>query len=192
MKPLVVVPPAPLLTLDQVKAHVRPDTDEADEYLRNLVAVAQGQIDGPAGWLGLSVGPQTLEGRGPSLAALAGDGEPLPYGPVIEVVSADVIAPDGTTVAVDPAAFLLADDTLTLAPGRTWPTAAPRPDAARLRYRAGFPPAGDPPVSTVPAPILQALLVMVALLYENRLGDVDLAGNRTVAGLLAPFRRWGA
>lgn len=183
----VVEPPPALLTLAQVKAHVRPDTDEADDYLRDLVAVAQGQIDGPAGWLGLSVGPQTLELRGPDLAALAGEDRPLPYGPVIEIASAGVIAPDGTTVAIDPAAYLLADDALVLAPGRSWPAPAPRPDAARIRYRAGFPSA-----ATVPAPILQAMLVMVALLYENRLGDGDLAGNRTVAGLLAPFRRWGA
>lgn len=56
----------------------------------------------------------------------------------------------------------------------------------------GYPPAaGTNATHAVPPPILQALLIIVALLYENRLGDVDLAENRAVAALLAPFRRWG-
>ena len=45
--------------------------------------------------------------------------------------------------------------------------------------------------STVPAPIVQAMLIMVAILYEGRLGDADFETNRTVAGLLRPYRRWG-
>lgn len=190
MTPVTVEPPAPLLTLAQVKAHVRPDTDEADDTLRDLIAVAQAQLDGPAGWLGASLGPQTLELRAPGFAAL--DGLPLPCGPVIEIVALDLIAPDGTAVTLAPSACLLDGDVLLPAPGLSWPATALRPDAVRLRYRAGYPPAaGSGATHAVPPPILQAMLIVIALLYENRLGDVDLDTNRSVAALLAPFRRWG-
>ncbi|GJD34218.1 head-tail connector protein [Methylobacterium aerolatum] len=190
MTPLVVEPSPALLTLAQVKAHVRPDTDEADDTLRDLIAVAQAHLDGPGGWLGRSLGPQTLELRVADFAAL--DGLALPCGPVIALVSLSFTAPDGSAQSLAPAAFLLDGDRLYAAPGVALPPTAPRPDAVRLRYRAGHPP---PPGATathaVPPPLLQALLIIVALLYENRLGDIDIGANRAVAALCAPFRRWG-
>ena len=190
MTPSVIEPPPVLLTLAQVKAHVRADTDEADDTLRDLIAVAQAHCDGPNGWLGTALGPQVLELRAPDFAAL--DGRTLPCGPVIEIVSVTLIAPDGTADALPPSACLLDGDRLWPAPGQTWPPGAARPDAVRLRYRAGYPPAaGTNAAHAVPPPILQAMLIMIALLYENRLGDVALSENRAVAALLAPFRRWG-
>lgn len=190
MTPVTVEPPAALLTLAQVKAHVRPDTDEADDTLRDLIAVAQAYCDGPGGWLSASLGPQILELRAPGFAAL--DGLPLPCGPVIEIVAVNLIAPDGTPASLAPSACLLDGDVLLPAPGLSWPPTAARPDAVRLRYRAGYPPAANTNAThAVPPPILQAMLIIVALLYENRLGDVNLAENRAVAALLAPFRRWG-
>jgi len=188
--PTVVEPPPALLTLAQVKAHVRPDTDEADDTLRDLIAVAQAHCDGPGGWLGASLGPQILELRAPGFPAL--DGVPLPCGPVNGIVAVSFTAPDGRAATLPPSACLLDGDVLLPAPGQTWPATAARPDAVRLRYRAGYPPAADGGAAhAVPPPILQAMLIMIALLYENRLGDVALAGNRAVAALLAPFRRWG-
>ncbi len=190
MTPITVEPPPPLLTLAQVKAHVRPDTDDADDTLRDLIAVAQAHCDGPGGWLGASLGPQVLELRAPGFIAL--DSQSLPCGPVIEIVSVTFLAPDGTAASLAPSACLLDGDVLLPAPGLSWPPTATRPDAVRLRYRAGYPPAaGTSATHAVPPPILQALLILVALLYENRLGDVNLAENRAVAALLAPFRRWG-
>lgn len=193
MRPVVVTPPPNLLGLDTVKAHLRLEGSDDDAYLAGLMAVAQGAIDGPAGWLGTSIGPQTLELRATDFGTLCGEGVPLPYGPVTGLVSVRFVAPDGALGTVDPSDYALADDALVTAPSRSWPAMAARPDAVRIRYTAGYPDTpGGTPVSTVPAPIVQAMLVMVAILYENRIGDADFETNRTVAGLLRPFRRWGA
>ena len=98
-----------------------------------------------------------------------------------------------TPASLAPSACLLDGDVLLPAPGLSWPPTAARPGAVRLRYRAGYPPAANTNAThAVPPPILQAMLIIVALLYENRLGDVNLAENRAVAALLAPFRRWGS
>ncbi len=63
MPVVVVSPPAPLVGLDLLKQHLRVDGSDDDALITAYAAAAQGQIDGPAGWLGRAIGPQTLELR---------------------------------------------------------------------------------------------------------------------------------
>ena len=193
MSLVVVTPPAALLSLDQAKAHLRVDGSDEDEYLVGLIAAAQGTIDGPAGWLGRSLGVQTLELRAPGFDGFTGGGLVLPCGPVIDVVSVSYVATGGLVSVLDPAAYSVDDDGALLATAAgLWPSVQLRSDAVRVRYRAGYlPTTANPPVSTLPAPIRHAMLVMVGLLYENRFGAADLQTNPTVASLLGPFRVWG-
>ena len=188
MRPAVVVPPPPILDLATVKAHLRLDGPDDDAYLAGLMAVAQGAIDGPAGWLGTSIGPQTLEWRAAGFDAVGGEGVPLPYGPVTGLVSVQFATPDGAIGTVDPAACSLAGDTLALAPTWRWPVTAHRPDAVRIRYTAGgatgdqYTFAGDHiSISTAQGVTLQQ---MVAALAQR-----DAQFQRTINGVVANGRR---
>jgi uncharacterized phiE125 gp8 family phage protein len=76
--------------------------------------------------------------------------------------------------------------------GEVWPTTRAEPNAVRIRFVAGF---GDSS-SAVPAPIKQAILLLVGHLFENR-EAVQSAGDfyRLPLGaeaLLSPYRviRW--
>lgn len=172
---VVVTPPQALLALGDAKAHLRVDGTDEDTYVLALIAAAQGAIDGPPGWLGISIGAQVLELRAASFDGVAGNGLLLPYGPVTGIVSVSYVASDGTLGAVDPAVYALDGDALGLAPTRMWPVIGFRSDAVRVRYATGFSPTADqPPKPTVPPAILHALKVMVALMYEDRLGAADL------------------
>lgn len=72
----------------------------------------------------------------------------------------------------------------------SWPSTYLRPHAVEINFTAGY---GSAP-SNVPAGIKQALMMMVAYLYENRgdcnaCGPADLIKNNTaVRNLLEPFR----
>lgn len=194
MSLVVVTPPAALLSTADARAHLRIDGDDEDPYLAGLVAAAQGTIDGPMGWLGRSLGVQTLELRAPGFDGFTGGGLVLPCGPVIDIVAVSYVTVGGTVAVLDPAGYALDDDDgLVQTPSGLWPSVQLRPDAVRVRYRAGYAPSADtPPASTVPAPILHAVKVMIGMLYENRLGTAaDLQANPTVASLLGPFRVWG-
>ncbi|MBA9061689.1 hypothetical protein GGQ91_001066 [Methylobacterium fujisawaense] len=57
----VVVPPAPIIALDDAKAHLRVDHADEDALIAGLVEVATAWLDGPDGWLGRSLGEQVLE-----------------------------------------------------------------------------------------------------------------------------------
>lgn len=193
MSLVVVIPPAALLTLAEAKAHLRVDGADEDAYIAGLIAAAQGTIDGPMGWLGRSLGVQTLELRAPGFDGFGGGDLVLPCGPVIDVLALAYVAVGGALTVLDPAAYAVdADGRIGPMLFGLWPSVQLRRDAVRVRYRAGYPPSdGDAPVPTVPAPILHAMKVMIGLLYENRLGAADLQTNATVASLLGPFRVWG-
>ncbi|GEP12259.1 head-tail connector protein [Methylobacterium gnaphalii] len=193
MSVVVITPPAALLTPAEAATHLRIDTGEESEYLVGLIAAAQGTIDGPPGWLGISIGLQTLELRAPSFEGFTNGGIILPFGPIVDIVSVSYVAVSGVLTVLDPAAYRLdVDGGLERADGAMWPPLQLRHNAVRVRYRAGYAPTTDnPPKSTVPAAILHAMKVMVGLLYENRAGAADLQTNATVSSLLSPFRVWG-
>ena len=84
MPVVVITPPTPAVTAAEAKmAGVFASTD-ADAMVDALLGAAQAAIDGPDGWLGRSIGVQTLELRQPAFDRWR---LTLPCGPVIEVLS---------------------------------------------------------------------------------------------------------
>jgi hypothetical protein len=74
----VITPPSPIVTpADIAGSHAADDASVAA-----LIKAVTEEIDGPTGWLGRSLGPQTIE---LSLACWSYDGIRLPYGPIIAV-----------------------------------------------------------------------------------------------------------
>lgn len=173
MRVVAIEPPEPIVTWDEAKVHLRLDDDEEKTFVESLIAAAQGNIDGPNGWLGRSIGVQTLELRSTGLCSPI---VTLPFPPVLSIVSASV---DGQ--AVDIGGYEAGD------PDFEFPEPLSDADDIRIQYRAGY--------ETVPAPIKAAVLLMVGDLYRFRetVESGQLAAvpmSTTVNSLLAPYRRW--
>lgn len=185
MTVLVVTPAEPFVTLEEAKAHLR-DPEGEDDLIESYIAAACGWIDGPAGggWLGRSISRQTLAHRCDDFCCDA----PLPYGPVTEIQSIKYRAPSGAEETVDPSAYILADDRPVPAPGAAWPTLRGDRQGVTITYAAGAEP------EAVPAPVKQAVLLLVGQWFRNRMavnvGNIVNEMPFAVEALLSPFRRW--
>ncbi|BCI70005.1 hypothetical protein SPKIRA_08350 [Sphingomonas paucimobilis] len=188
MRVFVITPPEPVISWQDVDAHLKLDGDvEQAALVEGYVAAATGHIDGPDGWLGRSIGVQTLEARCDALTC--GNCIRLPFPPVIELVSVSYLDATGVEQMADLDEFEVMGRDL-VASGSEWPWigGSTRREAVRIRYRAGY--------ETIPAPIKAAILLMVGDLYRNR--ETVSAGamtqvpmSTTVENLLAPFRVFG-
>jgi uncharacterized phiE125 gp8 family phage protein len=184
----VITPPEPVISWQDVDAHLKLDGDvEQAALVEAHIAAATGHIDGPDGWLGRAIGVQTLEARCDTLTC--GSCIRLPFPPVIELVSVSYLDATGVEQMADLEDFEVMGRDL-VASGAEWPWlgGSTRREAVRIRYRAGY--------ETIPAPIKAAILLMVGDLYRNR--ETVSAGamtqvpmSTTVENLLSPFRVFG-
>jgi uncharacterized phiE125 gp8 family phage protein len=183
MRVTVITPPAPIVSWDEARAHLRlDDGDDQQSYVESLIAAAQANIDGPAGWLGRCLGVQTLEMRGWDF----GFCDRLPYPPVINVLSVAYVDPAGAEQTLVSAEYQISSSGF-LEPsyGVSWPQARYERDAVRIRYRAGY--------EEIPAPIKHAVLLMVSHWFNNRDAVTTTAAQPAVLpmgveALLAPYR----
>ena len=197
MRALVVIPPDPVVTWAEAKAHLRLDGGDERDFVEALIAAATGHIDGPAGWLGRALGLQTIEVRLPSFGVTS---IVLPYPPAVDIVSIEYVDGNGDVAILDDDDFVLSGPLLRPAWPNSWPTAQWRGcdgDAVRIQYRAGYAvnPDADPIIPNIPAPIRAAILLMVGDLYRFRTSASDMSiapasipMSTTVESLLNPFR----
>lgn len=185
MRVVVITPPAPVVTLYQVKQHLRVDSDDDDALIDVLTDAAISHIDGPDGWLGRAIGKQILEAR----FDVFRDAMKLPYGPVLDILSVKHLDGDGEEVTLLPAEYELRGWLLGSAFGRRWPSVGAHSEAVRVQYRAGY------ESSRVPPAITAAILLMIGDLYRNPSSVTAGAVSKvpmttTVENLLMPFRVW--
>lgn len=155
----IVTPAAPIVTPQQIRGGTSGDTK-----LAAMIAAVTRSIAAPTGWLGRSLGEQTLLWTGACFP------DRLPYRPIVEVVSVEYTAPDGTTGTVDPADYRLVADRLI----GDWPAVADEPDAVRVTYVAGY--------DTVPDEAIQAVILAVQYLRDLTAAD-GLIRSETVEGI---------
>ncbi len=158
------------ITLTEVKAHLRLDTDVEDDLLRGLIAASTNMVEE---YLGKTLIKKTWRLVVNSLSDEQQQIE-LPRCPLIEVLSVNRLHPNGTSYpirrySIDPynlRPILLCYST----------------QSVEVIYEAGF---GLVP-KHVPAAIRQALIMMVVHFYENRSGVMEIP--TLVKTLLAPFK----
>ena len=95
MSATVVTPPAPIVTLEEAKAHLRVDHADEDALITAVVATATAWLDGPDGWLGRALGEQMLEVDFPA------DGDPADRAypcPPVRAILAETPSADGAAV----------------------------------------------------------------------------------------------
>lgn len=185
MRILVTDPPAPFVSLDEAKAHLRVFHDDEDALITGLIAAACAHLDGPPGWLGRSIAGQDLEVRGELFTSCV---IALPFPPVIAVASVKYLDTSGVEQTMAPELYEVRGDVIAPVFGKSWPAARWQAENVRVQYQAGY--------ETLPPPIRAAALLMIGDLYSNR--ETTLSGavvqqvpmSTTVGNLLSPFRVW--
>lgn len=182
----VLVPPAaePVM-LDEAKAFLRVTDNAEDALIQRLIRAARQRIEAV---LGLSLISTTYR---ETLDLWSDSLTPNGYirlqrGPLLSVVSVRIADEAGEFEALDPSRYRPRLDSR---PGLVAPLGAGLPSSAQpvggleITYRCGF---GDR-ADTVPEPLRQAVLALVAHSFEHReAADLPLA---LVEPWLSPYRR---
>lgn len=179
------------ISLDDVRRHLRVDHTDEDVTLDTYIDAATQYLDGYAGILGnRALVSQTWQQSYPVFT----DPLVLPLAPVQPnaTISITYYDADNAPQTLDGAVYrLLANAScgpqILLEPEQSWPPTYARADAVTVTFVAGYGAAG-----AVPAPIKQAMLLLVGGWYANR--EVSASGAWgelpfAVSALLTPFRR---
>lgn len=172
----VITPPSPIVT----PADIAGDHAADDAAVAAMIAAVTEEIDGPTGWLGRALGPQTLE---LTLPAFCGRAVRLPCPPVIGEIVLKYLDGDEVEQTVDVANYRLVDGQLLwLSHDFSFPSVACVPDAIRIRYQAGY---NGSTTGAVPQRARQAIILsvqhMASLDVESlylRVDEVDGVGRR--------------
>jgi uncharacterized phiE125 gp8 family phage protein len=180
----VITPPASEpVTLSEAKAHLRVEVSTDDALITALIAAAREHAEAVTARAFL---PQTLEARWDEWPTTLA----LPRAPVASVSSVKYLDADGVEQTLSGQDYRV--DLASIPPritptyGTLWPEAQAVTGAVAVRFVAGYANAG-----AVPAAIKQAMLLLVAHLYENRAAAVERAlttAPLAYDALLAPYR----
>ncbi|MGB3455814.1 MAG: head-tail connector protein [Litorimonas sp.] len=157
-------PPAEPITLAEAKTFLRVDQNDDDALIQTLIQSARERLEDR---LGVAMIRRAMR------VSATGGTVALPRHPVVSI---DAVDADGEPVDPVDANLRCRPATLTL----------PTDSAVEVTFTAGYGP--TPP--TVPAPLRQAMLLLVAHGYENREGLPD-AMPLMVDALTMPYRGIG-
>lgn len=191
---LVGAPEVNVVSLAEMKAHLRVDHTDDDDLIEAMTEAVTQHLDGRDGKLGRALIDQTWELRMawfPRVVSLR-----LP--PLIEVEAVEYLDSNGARQTFAEANYLVtgAGDRghVHLAPGQCWPVLPyDRPECAIVRFRAGYLDGGvSPPEPNVPGPIKAAIKLMTGTLYQNRenviVGQTAIEIPWAAEALLASYR----
>lgn len=176
----VIVPPQPIVT----PADIVGDHAADDASIVAMIAAVTGEIDGPNGWLGRSLGVQTLE---LSLDCWSNFPIFLPYPPAIEIVSVVYLDRSEVARAIDDTYYGQTGEQFWFRSSWSPPSVACVPDPIRIRYSAGYDgqPVAEGGTGDVPAQARQAIILSVqhmkSLAKDDlfvRADEVDGIGRR--------------
>lgn len=195
LKPVLVTPPAAdklVVSLADVKKHLRVEHVDDDAYIETLVAVATAWLDGYSGVLGRALINQTWR---VNLSCWPACKIRLPLAPVSTIASIKYFDTANVQQTLLGANYSLHEDALSSfvewASTASLPSLYERLDAIAVEFVAGY----GADATTVPSAIRHAALMLVGHLYENR--ETTIVGTNAqelpfaVSTLIAPFRRVG-
>jgi uncharacterized phiE125 gp8 family phage protein len=185
-----IAPVNPLLTIEEVKAHLHVDHSDDDAMISGFVDAASSHVDGYAGIVGRALVTQTWAVDFPAFS----NRMDIPLGPL---QSATVGYYDSLNVlqTLSSSVYAVLSDALgpyvSLKYDQQWPPTYTREDAVRITWVAGY----GANAAAVPAAIRQAMLLMIGGWYQNRESvAVGMSVEKlpfAVEALLSPFRRVG-
>jgi uncharacterized phiE125 gp8 family phage protein len=184
-----VAPAAPILTIEEVKAHLRVDHADEDLLIAGLIDAATAHIDGYNGILGRALVTQTWTVDFPTFRNRLD----IPLGPIQSATIQYYDSTDTQRTLATSVYAVLSDGLgpyITLKYNQQWPQTWTRDDAVKVTFVAGYGAA-----AAVPVAIRAAMLLLIAHWYDNRatvsVGETPSEMPLAAAALLAPFRRVG-
>ena len=180
MRITVTTQPEPLVTLDEAKVALGESGSDRDQLIESLILAAQSELDGPKGWVGISVAQQAVEVHFDRFT----DCMRLPAGPVIDPVTVTYLDDDGAEQVLSDAIYtLLSDDRLVLTPHESWPSTYSRAEAVTVAYDVGIDETNDPRVALMKTAII--LHVKMTLDHEE-----PEKRRETINWLVSPLKVW--
>lgn len=175
------------ITLAEAKAHLRIDGSEEDALINSLIITSRLHVEAALGLALITQSWSYFIDRWPRGRSVV-----LPLKPVQAVSQVRVWAADGSSQIIPAASYLL--DGPGSPPRLVWHGAASPPVPGRLAngIEIGLEAGYGGAAADVPAPLRQALLLLVAHWYEFRapveIGASDVEVPHMVSTLLAPYR----
>ena len=184
----VSLPATEPVSLAEAKLHLRVDHADEDVMILSLIAAARLHLEHVLGRAFITQAWLYLFDDWP-----AGYAVNLPLAPIQSIVSVKVYDEADVATTLSPSFYLL--DGLSVPPRlvRRSPSAFPRPGRIANGVEVSFIAGHGSLASEVPAPLRQAILLLVAHWYEHR-QPVEIGIERetlpvAVLDLVAPFRR---
>jgi len=211
----VTSPSQVVVPLDDMKKHLNVDHTDDDTYIAALTAAVTQHLDGRDGRLGRALVSQTWDYAldnfccagsyyGSSRTYFDGSfrGLPrieIPLAPLLSVESVKYYDTGGIQQTLDPTNYSVIGiggaslGCVVLNSGVSWPAISVRPESVVLRFSAGYlDTSNSPPVGEVPAPIVAAIKLFTATLYESRenvvIGETVLELPWAAEALIRPYR----
>lgn len=186
---LVTPPSGEALTTSEVKSFLRVTSSADDTLIDTLIATARQHLDAKDGWLGRCILTQTWDLKLDAFSCVIY----LPLAPVTSVTSITYLDTAGVSQTLAASVYrtdLVSEPARIMEDyGQVWPSTYDVVNAVTVRFVAGYATA-----AAVPAPIKQAMKMLIAHWYENR--EAVLTGTASkpiewaVDALLFPLRVW--
>lgn len=179
---LITAPASEVVTSAEAKAHLRVDHADDDALIIAYLTSARAHLDGRDGILGRALMTQTWE--------LVLDTFPvaqiaLPLPPLQSITSIKYQDSNNVEQTMDAADYVVdaTSEPACVHPATAWPSTYSTPNAATIRFVAGY---GN--ASAVPEPIKTAIKLKVQALYDNVPPDQMAAIDRASDALTWPYR----
>lgn len=204
-KQRIVAPTGPVVTLDEMREHLRLDTEGSppvhpeDALIQSYVGAVTSELDAGEGWLGRALHPQTwritldrfpcVTRDNPSGAIL------LPYPPLLEVESVTYVDDNGATQSFTDYTVNSNAEPAELHPAfnASWPSTRNVWNAVTIQFRCGYD-VDASPTNPVPELIRQYVRIVAASMYEQREADainVRVQPIDQFRNAIRQFRVWG-
>lgn len=179
-------PPLEPVTVGEAKAHLRVDGSAEDALINSLILTSRLHIEAALGLALITQGWTLVIDQWPKQVSVA-----LPIRPVQTIDAVRVLDADGAPTDIPPSHYVLDGKGLPPRLVRTspiWPASERAAAGIEIDFTAGF----GALAADVPAPIRQALLMLIAHWYEHRdpieIGSVEANIPASVSELLKPYR----
>lgn len=152
MHVVITTQPDPLVSIEEAKVALGESGNDRNDLIEGLILAAQAELDGPKGWVGISVAGQSVEVRFDSF-----DEPPLrlPGGPIVGDVVITYLDSSGESVELEVDSYVVqADGTISAASGVTWPTLYDQANAGLAEYDVGIVDQADPRIRQMKTAII--------------------------------------
>jgi uncharacterized phiE125 gp8 family phage protein len=179
----LITPPAiEPVTLADAKAHLKVDVTDDDALITRLISAARARAEWHTGRGFITQSWRLWRDCWPECGVIE-----IPLPPLQSVTSVTTYALDDSATVLDPAAYQTdaasSPARLTLKANVLPPINTRAMNAIAIEFTAGY----SDDASDVPAPIVEAILEIIAFLYENR-GEAPAELPLDALALLAPYR----